>query len=115
MGAAMGIRTEWVDVATSVRLQGSRVAGVRSQSMTNVGPNLGQAYIIDSFMVVVFGGCWKLWGRSIGACRSASSTSYSNVSLRRRLGKILYSSADSVHPASATRDLPAKGRAVESS
>ncbi|HBP80406.1 MAG TPA: urea ABC transporter permease subunit UrtB, partial [Halomonas sp.] len=30
--------------------------------LTNVGPNLGQNYIIDSFMVVVFGGVGNLWG-----------------------------------------------------
>jgi urea transport system permease protein len=31
-----------------------------------VGPNLGQSYIIDSFMVVVFGGVGNLWGSLIG-------------------------------------------------
>ena len=35
--------------------------------LTNVGPNLGQAYIIDSFMVVVFGGVGNLWGTFVGA------------------------------------------------
>ena len=35
--------------------------------LTNVGPNLGQAYIIDSFMVVVFGGVGNLWGTLVGA------------------------------------------------
>ena len=34
--------------------------------LTNVGPNLGQSYIIDSFVVVVFGGVWNLWGSLIG-------------------------------------------------
>jgi urea transport system permease protein len=34
--------------------------------LTNVGPNLGQGYIIDSFMVVVFGGVGNLWGTVIG-------------------------------------------------
>ena len=33
----------------------------------NVSPNLGQGYIIDSFMVVVFGGVGNLWGTLIGA------------------------------------------------
>jgi hypothetical protein len=33
----------------------------------NVGPNLGQSYIIDSFMVVVFGGVGNLWGTLVGA------------------------------------------------
>ena len=38
------------------------VAGVALSQLTNVGPNLGQNYIIDSFMVVVFGGVGNLWG-----------------------------------------------------
>ncbi|MEM6605811.1 MAG: urea ABC transporter permease subunit UrtB, partial [Pseudomonadota bacterium] len=38
------------------------VAGVALSQLTNVGPNLGQAYIIDSFLVVVFGGVGNLWG-----------------------------------------------------
>ena len=42
------------------------VAGVALSQLTNVGPNLGQAYIIDSFMVVVFGGVGNLWGTLIG-------------------------------------------------
>ena len=33
----------------------------------NVSPNLGQGYIIDSFMVVVFGGVGNLWGTLLGA------------------------------------------------
>ena len=38
------------------------LAGVALSQITNVGPNLGQNYIIDSFMVVVFGGVGNLWG-----------------------------------------------------
>ena len=41
------------------------MAGVALSQLTNVGPNLGQAYIIDSFMVVVFGGVGSLWGTLI--------------------------------------------------
>jgi urea transport system permease protein len=39
---------------------------VALSQITNVGPNLGQAYIVDSFMVVVFGGVGNLWGTMIG-------------------------------------------------
>ena len=42
------------------------MAGVALSQLTNVGPNLGQAYIIDSFMVVVFGGVGNLWGTLVG-------------------------------------------------
>jgi len=67
MAKAMGIRTEWVDAMTFGLGSGiAGVAGVALSQLTNVGPNLGQAYIIDSFMVVVFVGVGNLWGALIG-------------------------------------------------
>ena len=67
MARAMGIRSTWVDAATFGLGSGiAGVAGVALSQLTNVGPNLGQAYIIDSFMVVVFGGVGNLWGTLIG-------------------------------------------------
>tara|TARA_B100001179_G_C18280121_1_gene270630 strand:- start:191 stop:502 length:312 start_codon:yes stop_codon:yes gene_type:complete len=42
------------------------MAGVALTQLTNVGPNLGQSYIVDSFMVVVFGGVGNIWGTLIG-------------------------------------------------
>lgn len=63
MARSMGVRTEWVDALTFGLGSGiAGVAGVALSQLTNVGPNLGQAYIIDSFMVVVFGGVGNLWG-----------------------------------------------------
>jgi urea transport system permease protein len=63
MAKSMGIRTEWVDAMTFGLGSGiAGIAGVALSQLTNVGPNLGQAYIIDSFMVVVFGGVGNLWG-----------------------------------------------------
>jgi urea transport system permease protein len=67
MAKAMGIRSEWVDAMTFGLGSGiAGVAGVALSQLTNVGPNLGQSYIIDSFMVVVFGGVGNLWGSLIG-------------------------------------------------
>jgi urea transport system permease protein len=67
MAKAMGVRTQWVDALTFGLGSGiAGVAGVALSQLTNVGPNLGQAYIIDSFMVVVFGGVGNLWGTLIG-------------------------------------------------
>jgi len=67
MAKAMGIRTEWVDAMTfGLGSAIAGVAGVALSQLTNVGPNLGQSYIIDSFMVVVFGGVGNLWGSLIG-------------------------------------------------
>jgi len=67
MAKAMGIRTEWVDAMTFGLGSGiAGIAGVALSQLTNVGPNLGQSYIIDSFLVVVFGGVANLWGSLIG-------------------------------------------------
>ena len=67
MAKSMGVRTEWVDALTFGLGAGiAGVAGVALSQLTNVGPNLGQSYIIDSFMVVVFGGVGNLWGTLIG-------------------------------------------------
>ena len=67
MARAMGIRAARVDALTFGLGSGiAGIAGVALSQLTNVGPNLGQAYIIDSFMVVVFGGVGNLWGTLIG-------------------------------------------------
>ena len=66
MARAMGVRSEWVDALTFGLGSGiAGMAGVALSLLTNVGPNLGQSYIIDSFMVVVFGGVGNLWGTLI--------------------------------------------------
>ncbi|MEM1110287.1 MAG: urea ABC transporter permease subunit UrtB [Pseudomonadota bacterium] len=63
MAADMGIRTGWVDAMTFGLGAGiAGLAGVALSQIDNVSPNLGQSYIIDSFMVVVFGGAGSLWG-----------------------------------------------------
>nr|WP_277608454.1 urea ABC transporter permease subunit UrtB [Microbulbifer elongatus] len=67
MAKAMGVRTEMVDAMTFGLGSGiAGVAGVALSQLTNVGPNLGQSYIIDSFMVVVFGGVGNLLGTLVG-------------------------------------------------
>jgi len=63
MARAMGIRSSRVDALTFGLGSGiAGIAGVALSQLGNVGPNLGQNYIIDSFMVVVFGGVGNLWG-----------------------------------------------------
>jgi urea transport system permease protein len=63
MARAMGVRSERVDALTFGLGSGiAGIAGVALSQLTNVGPNLGQSYTIDSFMVVVFGGVGNLWG-----------------------------------------------------
>ena len=68
MAASMGVRTNWVDALTFGLGSGiAGIAGVALSQIDNVSPNLGQTYIIDSFMVVVFGGVGNLWGTFVGA------------------------------------------------
>jgi len=63
MARAMGVRAGWVDAVTFGLGSGvAGLAGVALSQLTNVGPNLGQSHIVDSFMVVVFGGVGNLWG-----------------------------------------------------
>jgi urea transport system permease protein len=68
MASAMGIRTGRIDALTFGLGSGvAGLAGVALSQIDNVSPNLGQSYIIDSFMVVVFGGVGNLWGTLISA------------------------------------------------
>ena len=68
MAAAMGIRTPWIDALTFGLGSGiAGMAGVALSQIDNVSPNLGQNYIIDSFIVVVVGGVGNLWGTLFGA------------------------------------------------
>ncbi|WAJ30184.1 urea ABC transporter permease subunit UrtB [Antarcticirhabdus aurantiaca] len=68
MASAMGIRTPFVDAMTFALGSGiAGIAGVALSQIDNVSPDLGGSYIIDSFMVVVFGGVGNLWGTLVGA------------------------------------------------
>ena len=68
MAQAMGIRSARVDATTFALGSGiAGIAGVALSQIDNVSPNLGQTYIIDSFMVVVFGGVGNLWGTLVSA------------------------------------------------
>ena len=68
MASAMGISTAKIDMLAFALGSGvAGVAGVALSQIDNVSPNLGQGYIIDSFMVVVFGGVGNLWGTALGS------------------------------------------------
>lgn len=67
MARAVGVSSARVDALTFGLGAGvAGLAGVALSQLTNVGPNLGQGYIIDSFLVVVFGGVGNLWGTLVG-------------------------------------------------
>ena len=77
MAKAMGVKTHWVDAMTFGLGSGiAGIAGVALSQLTNVGPNLGQAYIIDSFMVVVFGGVGNLLGTLVAAFSLGIATKF---------------------------------------
>ncbi len=68
MSACLGIPTNTVDALTFAL--GSGLAGIAGCAITllgSVGPNVGQNYIVDTFMVVVVGGVGNLLGTVIAA------------------------------------------------
>jgi urea transport system permease protein len=68
MAACMGISTSRVDTWTFALGSGvGGLGGVALSQLGNVGPELGQSYIIDSFLVVVLGGVGKLIGSVVAA------------------------------------------------
>jgi len=68
MAACMGIRTERVNMMTfSFGCGLAGLAGAFLSQLGNVGPSLGQGYIVDSFMTVVVGGVGSLFGTVISA------------------------------------------------
>jgi urea transport system permease protein len=90
MAGAMGIRTSWVDAATFGLGSGiAGIAGVALSQIDNVSPNLGQSYIIDSFMVVVFGGVGNLWGTLVGAMSLGVVNKFLEPYAGAVLGKVL--------------------------
>jgi urea transport system permease protein len=90
MASAMGIRTPFVDAMTFALGSGiAGMAGVALSQIDNVSPNLGQGYIIDSFMVVVFGGVGNLWGTLVGAMTLGIANKFLEPYTGAVLGKIL--------------------------
>ncbi len=116
MARAMGVRTEWVDAMTFGLGAGiAGVAGVALTQLTNVGPNLGQSYIVDSFMVVVFGGVGNLWGTLIGGMSLGIVNKLLEPFAGAVLGKILVLVALILFIQRRPRGLfPQTGRAAES-
>jgi len=116
MAAAMGIRTGRIDALTFGLGSGiAGIAGVALSQIDNVSPNLGQGYIIDSFMVVVFGGVGNLWGTLVGAFTLGVANKLLEPFAGAVLGKILLLVAIILFIQKRPRGLFAlKGRAVES-
>jgi urea transport system permease protein len=115
MAAAMCIRTGRIDALTFGLGSGiAGIAGVALSQIDNVSPNLGQAYIIDSFMVVVFGGVGNLWGTLVGAMSLGLINKFLEPVAGAVLGKILVLVGIILFIQKRPRGLFAlKGRAVE--
>jgi urea transport system permease protein len=116
MASAMGIRTRWVDALTFGLGSGvAGIAGVALSQIGNVSPNLGQDYIIDSFMVVVFGGVGNLWGTLVAAFSLGVANKLLEPFAGAVLGKILVLVGLVLFIQRKPRGLfPLKGRAAES-
>jgi urea transport system permease protein len=115
MAAAMGIRTPWIDALTFGLGSGvAGMAGVALSQIDNVSPNLGQSYIIDSFMVVVFGGVGNLWGTTLGALTLGIVNKFLEPVAGAVLGKIVVLILLILFIQRRPRGMfPLKGRAVE--
>ena len=116
MAANMGIRTGWVDAMTFGLGAGvAGLAGVALSQIDNVSPNLGQSYIVDSFMVVVFGGAGNLWGALAGAFSLGIANKFMEPVVGAVLAKIIVLVAIILFIQKRPRGLFAvRGRAVES-
>ena len=115
MAASMGIRTNRIDALTFGLGSGiAGIAGVALSQIDNVSPNLGQSYIIDSFMVVVFGGVGNLWGTLVGAFTLGIANKFLEPFAGAVLGKIAILVLIILFIQKRPRGLFAlKGRAVE--
>jgi urea transport system permease protein len=115
MAASMGIRTPWIDALTFGLGAGvAGMAGVALSQIDNVSPNLGQGYIVDSFMVVVFGGVGNLWGTVVSAMLLGVINKILEPFAGAVLGKIVVLVLLILFIQRKPRGLfPIKGRAVE--
>ena len=83
MAACMGVRTERVNMLTfSFGCGLAGLAGAFLSQISNVGPSLGQNYIVDAFMTVVVGGV----GNILGTVISALGIGMSDQGLQQYLG-----------------------------
>jgi urea transport system permease protein len=89
MASAMGIDTNRIDALAFGLGSGiAGIAGVALSQIDNVSPNLGQGYIIDSFLVVVFGGVGNLWGTLVAALTLGVANKLLEPMIGAVLGKI---------------------------
>lgn len=89
MSGAVGINTKLVDRFTFCL--GCGIAGVAGAAFTTIGstgPDSGSRYIVDTFLVVVFGGTASLLGTVASAFGIAQGQSISEFFLEGTMGKV---------------------------
>lgn len=90
MAGAVGINTEWTDRMTFGI--GCGVAGIAGSAFTMIGstgPTAGQLYIVDTFLVVVFGGAASLLGTIASAFSISQAQSIMEFFLSGSMAKVL--------------------------
>jgi urea transport system permease protein len=90
MADAVGINTAWTDRLTFGI--GCGVAGVAGSAFTMIGstgPTAGQLYIVDTFLVVVFGGAGSLLGTIASAFSISQAQSIMEFFLSGSMAKVL--------------------------
>ena len=111
MAACLGVRSRRVDAFTFAL--GAGLAGLAGCALTqigNVGPELGQNYIVDSFMVVVTGGVGKLAGTIVAAAGIGGLNKIIEPGLGAVFGKVaILVLGHPLHPAAAVRPLRREG------
>jgi urea transport system permease protein len=89
MAACMGVNTAKID--TYAFALGAGIAGLAGCALSqvgNVGPDLGQGYIVDSFMVVVLGGVGSIFGTVVGGVGLGVANKLLEPAMGAVLGKI---------------------------
>jgi urea transport system permease protein len=86
MASCVGVRTDRVNMMTFALGSGlAGMAGCCMSQIANVGPSLGQSYIVDCFMIVVLGGV----GNLVGTVSAALGVGVTNQLLEPWLGAVL--------------------------
>lgn len=90
MARAVGIRSARIDMLAFGLGSGlAGLAGCALAQVGNVGPDLGQNYIIDAFLVVVVGGVGQVWGAVLAALGLGVSGTVLEIGLGAVLAKII--------------------------
>ncbi|WP_120430972.1 urea ABC transporter permease subunit UrtB [Acinetobacter baylyi] len=90
MARAVGIRSARIDMMAFGLGSGlAGLAGCALAQVGNVGPDLGQNYIIDAFLVVVVGGVGQVWGAVLAALGLGVSGTILEIGLGAVLAKII--------------------------